>query len=206
MNKKILNIVLLIVSLISLGFLIGHLLKQPIFMGITTYLIIKILSIILISCSLIGLILKLIFKKQNFYTIFFSLLIICSVLGISYLLKPAYEIIVPENYVGEVNLILSNVKENRLTLDENGIGYINKKTFNKTFNPIILQKDTIIGERIEGFNTPTFWSKLITTTSDGKIFAALNFVIPPENKNGEYQYNDTMDLSKLVDYKLVLAE
>lgn len=45
-------------------------------------------------------------------------------------------------YRGEINLILSNVKENSLTIDSNGIGYINEWTFNKTYSrPIVEQVD-----------------------------------------------------------------
>jgi hypothetical protein len=39
--------------------------------------------------------------------------------------KSEYKIIVPNGYIGKVCLIKSNVTSNILTLDSNGIGYIN---------------------------------------------------------------------------------
>lgn len=48
-------------------------------------------------------------------------------------------IIVPKGYRGEINLVLSNVEKDILTVDSNGIGYITKRTFDK-----ILQKPTVL--------------------------------------------------------------
>lgn len=207
MKKRNLNIALIIVSLISLGYLINLLLKLPAFMLVSTSMKIMILSTILIGSFIFGLILKFIFKKINFKTIFFSLLTICSLIGIVYFFTPTYKIIVPKNYVGEVNLILSNVKENLLILDKNGIGYINQKTFKQTFKPIIIQNGNKINKRAIGYSPSTFWSKLITTTSDGKKIEALNFLIVPDNDNdNDKKQNDNFDLIKLVDYELVLTE
>jgi len=168
----------------------------------SNYLTIMILSSILIGSLIIGLILKAIFKHHSFKTILLSLLTISSVIGVFYLHKPTYEIIVPENYIGEVNLILSNVKNNRLILDENGIGYINKITFNKTFNPKIIQNGIEINERAVGFNPSTFWAISKTTTTNGKEIKALNFEIVPKDKIGEKQYYHT-ELSKFVNDKLI---
>ncbi|MDW5290556.1 hypothetical protein [Formosa sp. PL04] len=164
-----------------------------------------ILSIILFGSLIIGLIIKAIFKHYSFKTLLLSLFTICSVIGIFYLHKPTYDIIVPENYIGEVNLILSNVKENRLILDENGIGYINKVTFNKTFNPKIIQNGIEINERTVGFNPSTFWAISKTTTKNGKEIKALTFEIVPKDKIGEKQYYHT-ELSKFVNDKLITAE
>lgn len=58
------------------------------------------------------------------------------------LYSPTLTIIVPNNYKGEINLFLSNVDDNILTVDSNGIGYLNKWTFNKTYKrPNIVQVD-----------------------------------------------------------------
>jgi hypothetical protein len=205
MKKRNLNLILILLSIISIGFLTVQLLKQPTFMLGSSYLTIMILSFILIGSLIIGLILKAIFKQHSFKTILLSLLTIFSVTGIFYLYKPTYDIIVPENYIGEVNLILSNVKDNRLVLDGNGIGYINKITFNKTFNPKIIQNGIEINERAVGFNPSTFWAISKTTTITGKEIKALTFEIVPKDKIGKKQYYHT-ELSKFVNDKLIIDE
>jgi len=51
------------------------------------------------------------------------------------------KIIVPESYTGQVILIKSNVKNNILTVDTNGIGYLNEWTFNKLIiKPIVVDE------------------------------------------------------------------
>ncbi len=37
----------------------------------------------------------------------------------------------PENYIGQVSFISSNMPENMLAPDSNGIGYMNERTFNR---------------------------------------------------------------------------
>ena len=54
-----------------------------------------------------------------------------------HLYSPTLKIIVPDGYTGEVNLVLSNVDKNILTLDNNAIGYLTKWTFNKTYSQLL---------------------------------------------------------------------
>ena len=166
------------------------------------YLTLMFLTILLITCGLFGLLLKALFKKLSFNTLFLSTLAVVSLIAIFYLHKPTYEIKIPEGYTGEVNLVLSNVKENRLSVDSNGIGYINQRTFTNTFHPIILQDGKDITDRTVGFNPSTFWG-VTKTTFNGKVIKSLNFEIVPDNKKGEKQYYNT-DLSKFVDTSIVL--
>ena len=70
------------------------------------------------------------------------------------------KIIIPKNYQGKITLVLSNVKSDNLNVNENGIGYITKQTFDGTYyKPIVLETDgTNISDRIVGFNSSTFWA------------------------------------------------
>jgi hypothetical protein len=68
--------------------------------------------------------------------------------------SPTLKIIVPENYTGQVSLIKSNVTENILTVDSNGIGYLNKWTFNKLYSkPIVVgENGKDLTKQCVGFN------------------------------------------------------
>ena len=51
-------------------------------------------------------------------------------------------ITVPKNYQGQITLVLSNVNKDILKVDENGIGYITKQTFEKARSkPIVVETD-----------------------------------------------------------------
>ena len=61
------------------------------------------------------------------------MIVTLSFVGFHYqLFSPTLEIRVPNGYVGEIDLVLSVVDENMLTVDSNGIGYLNSWTFFKT--------------------------------------------------------------------------
>ncbi len=95
---------------------------------------------IILGCLIVSGILKLIFKKISYLTFFFATLSF-SFLAFHYkLYSPTLEIIVPNDYRGEVYLVLSNIDHNILIIDQNGIGYLNEWTFNKTYTrPVVKQ-------------------------------------------------------------------
>jgi hypothetical protein len=72
--------------------------------------------------------------------------------------QPKLKIIVPENYFGKIILVLSNVDRDILTVDSNGIGYITKHTFDKTYTkPFVIEKGgTDISNQAVGFNISAF--------------------------------------------------
>lgn len=111
------------------------------------------------------------------------------------------EVVVPNGYTGQVCLVKSNVKENELVLDSNGIGYINESTFNSLkFKPIvqdILGKD--LSENCVGFNPTAFWGIGKSQSSESKkVINYVCFEIVPDSLKGKKQYY-TKDLFKLVD-------
>lgn len=116
-------------------------------------------------------------------------------------------IVVPKGYCGEINLVLSNVDEDILKVDENGIGYITKETFGKRLSrPIVLEEDgTNVSDRSVGFSPSAFWaigeSSHATSWNDTRMqrtIKTLSFELVPKEKKGEKQYYST-DLWGLVD-------
>jgi hypothetical protein len=116
--------------------------------------------IIVLVCLILTAILKRIFKTLSFLTILF----LTTTIGFTYfhyeLYSPTLTIVVPTNYSGEVDLVLSNVTDNILSLDTNGIGYIDQWTFDKTYTrPIVIDQDgNNLDSLLVGFNPSSFWS------------------------------------------------
>lgn len=158
---------------------------------------------IILGCLILTGILRLFFKQTSFLTILFVTVTV-SFLAFHYqLYSPTLTIKVPNGYRGEINLILSNLKDNILTVDSNGIGYLNEWTFNKTYSrPIVEQVDgKNLDENLVGFNPSTFFGKSI---GDGNAIRSLSFKIIPENKTDDkYSTPDWMDK---VDKKLILLK
>jgi len=190
----ILSVGLLTTLLLKLTTVPGGMILSGLFLG-GMYIV----GIIIVSLILSGL-LKLIFKKTSYLTIFFITTSI-SFLAFHYqLYSPTLTIIVPNDYKGEINLVLSNVDDNILTVDSNGIGYLNKWTFNKTYTrPNVVQVDgKNLDKNLVGFNPSTFFGR-----SGGDGMQILRFEIVPDDKIGQKQYY-SKNLTNLVDKELVL--
>jgi hypothetical protein len=199
---KNLRLLFSITSVISVGVLTYEITGLQTDILSPVYYLILFLIAITITSFIFGGISKLLLEKISFKTIFYFLFTLLSILSILYIHRPSYKVIVPDNYIGDVNLILSNVKENKLELDANGIGYINLKTFNKTFIPIILQNGIEINNRAVGFSKSGFWGKAQFSTNDGKTIQSLRFQIVPDHRIREKQ-NYHKDLSGLINNKLI---
>jgi hypothetical protein len=158
-----------------------------------------IVGIIIVSLILSGL-LKLIFKKISYLTLLFITTSI-SFLAFHYqLYSPTLTIIVPKGYKGEINLVLSNVDDNILTVDSNGIGYLTKWTFDKTYSrPIVKQTDgTNLDEYLIGFNPSTFFGKGKICCVEKREIQSLSFNIGTK-PHLEDEYFESKNLTELVD-------
>jgi len=181
------SLILLISLLIVLSRVPGGIVLSGFFIGC------MIIVGVMIGCLLVGLILKSIFRNYSFLTIYSILTAVCFIALHYYFYSPTLRIVVPKGYVGPVNLVLSNVDKNKLVLDSNGIGYINKWTFEKTYTePIVTETDgTKINDRCVGFNPSTFWGKGYSTISESNIkIHSISFEIVPADKKGQKQYYD----------------
>jgi hypothetical protein len=148
----ILSVLLLITLLYKLKDIPGGMILSGLFLGL------MMLVGIILGCLIFAGILRLIFKRMSFLTLLFIMTTISFSAFHYKLYSPTLTIIVPNGYSGEINLVLSNVKENILTVDSNGIGYINEWTFNKTYSrPIVKQIDgKNLDKSLVGFNPSNF--------------------------------------------------
>jgi energy-coupling factor transporter transmembrane protein EcfT len=115
------------------------------------------ISITFCVSFILGFLVKKILKSKwhalTFASIF--IIIICSTFYISQY-KPAYEIIVPGNYVGEVKLFVSNEKGNDFAINKYGIGYIDRETFEKGFYPKIIKGNIDITKQAKEYSKGAF--------------------------------------------------
>ena len=160
-----------------------------------------IVALILIGGLILTWFTKLIAKKLPFWTVYFTFTAIAFAVFHYQLYSPTLIIVVPPNYTGQVSLIKSNVTENILTLDSNGIGYLDEWTFNQTYSkPIVMDVNgKNLEEQLVGFNNSSFFAIGTSTTSENQSdIKSKSFEIVPEDKEGIKQYYHT-NLSKLVD-------
>lgn len=119
------------------------------------------------------------------------------------LYSPTLRIVVPENYSGKISLVLSDVKDNILVVDSNGIGYLNQWTFDKTYTkPIVVDTNgKNLAEFCVGFNPSTFWALGKACCIGGQQLLYKSFTVQ-EGKSLDNRYKATF-LIELVDLKLI---
>tara|TARA_B110000211_G_scaffold231093_1_gene291964 strand:+ start:2399 stop:3034 length:636 start_codon:yes stop_codon:yes gene_type:complete len=140
-------------------------------------------------------------KKLDFWTVFFALTTISFCVFHYQIYSPTLKIIVPENYTGQVCLVKSTVPEDILTLDSNGIGYLNHRDFGDSYTkPIVVDtKGNDLSKQCVGFNPHTFYALGTSSGSDKSYkIISMSFDLVPEDKIGIKQYYNT-DLMDLVD-------
>jgi hypothetical protein len=155
---------------------------------------------IIVGCLIFSGLLRLIFKRISFLTLLFITTTV-SFLAFHYqLYSPTLTIIVPNGYTGEINLVLSNVDDNILTVDSNGIGYLTEWTFDKTYSrPIVKQTDgKNLDKYLIGFNSSTFFGKGKTCCVEKRAIQSLSFKIGTKPYL-EDEYFASKDLTELVD-------
>lgn len=185
---------LLITLLIKLTNVPGGMILSGLFLGG------MMIAGIIVGCLIVSGILTLIFKRISFLTILSTTTTI-SFLAFHYqLYSPTLTITVPNGYRGEINLVLSNVEENILTVDSNGIGYLTEWTFDKTYSrPIVKQTDgKNLDEYLIGFNPSTFFGKGKTCCVGKREIQSLSFTIGSK-PHLEDEYFESTNLTELVD-------
>jgi len=156
---------------------------------------------VITACIIVTAVLLLFFKRSDMSTLFAIVTTIAFLFTHYYLYSPTLKIIVPKGYTGPVTLIRSNVDENILTVDSNGIGYITNWTFKKTYStPAVFDNE---GKRLDnlcvGFNHSTFWGKgYAESTAFTYRIDYLSFEIMPDNKDKQKKYY-SVDITKLAD-------
>ena len=161
------------------------------------------IGFLIIALILTGL-LKVILKSSSFSTLLAIMTSIAFTILHYIWYSPTLKIVIPNNYTGQVTLVVSNVDKNILTVDSNGIGYITRWTFDKTYSaPIVIDKD---GQEMNhlcvGFNQLTFWANGTAISSKFKDeIKFLSFYINPKDTTGLKQnhtdFTNYLDKSKL---------
>jgi hypothetical protein len=114
--------------------------------------------------------------KSAWHTLTFTALGITAICFSFYIngYTPIFKIIVPDNFVGEVRLLVTKDKGNAFNLNNFGIGYINQKTFKNGFRPIVIKAGKDISEKIHAYETVAY-----TTLSPSKwVLEYVSFKIP----------------------------
>jgi|TARA_B110000261_G_scaffold163038_1_gene208044 hypothetical protein len=157
---------------------------------------------IIIGCLILSGLLILLFKKMSLLTLFFITTTIAFSAFQYQVYSPTLTIKVPNGYRGEIFLVLSNVKDNVLTVDSNGIGYLNERTFNLTYSrPIVEQIDGgDLDEYLIGFNPSTFFGKGNTYCVENRKIQSLSFKIGTK-PHLENEYFQSKSLTEIVDNK-----
>ncbi len=169
----VLSVTLLLTLIIKLSNVPGGMILSGTFLGGI------VLLGIMIGCLLVASIAKLIFKKMAWMTTFLILTTLSFIAFHYQLYSPTLKIKVPNGYNGEITLVLSKEKGNVLTVDSNGMGYLNEWTFNKTYSrPIVEQMD---GKNLDDFliaySPSAFFGKGKTCCIENREFQSLSFKI-----------------------------
>lgn len=106
--------------------------------------------------------------------------VFCSIFYISEY-RPNQSIIIPESYVGEVRLFVSNEKKNDFVVNKYGIGYIARETFNRGFYPKIIKGANDITKQIKEYSK----GGLATTQEDLYSYEYLSFFVLVKGQNVE---------------------
>jgi hypothetical protein len=149
------------------------------------------LAVILTGCLILAGIAKLIFKRAAFLHLF----LVFGIGGFLFfhyqLYSPPLTVVVPKGYTGEVTLVLSNVDKDILRVDSNGIGYLSKSTFDRTYRePVVIDRaGRNLNPLCVGFNPTNFWAHGTSGSSqDPEGLTYLSFEIAPKERTGQRQY------------------
>nr|WP_293304359.1 hypothetical protein [Allomuricauda sp.] len=121
-----------------------------------------------IGVSIVGAILAAflqpILKKYTFWTLF---AVVSSIITIGlhiYIYSPPLKIIVPDNFVGEINLVVHPKNEKNLKINSNGTGYITESIYlsssgNKKPNVYFKNGERVSPKRIIGYDSLFFYDR-----------------------------------------------
>jgi hypothetical protein len=159
MTKSKIQIAILTLGFFSLGLGIWAMLQIPTVILPSWYLVLIFLTITFSIALGLGFLTKILFKL-HWHTLTITSIIMtitCLTFYISEF-KPSYIIYIPDNYVGEVKLLVSKEKDNDFNINEFGIGYINQKTFKNGFRPTVIKDKENITKQIKNYSRGVYGS------------------------------------------------
>ncbi len=160
MNKLKQQIAIGTIGIISTATGIWTMLQTPTMILSPLFLVGLYLPIAFIVSLVIGFLTKALLKS-SWHTLTFTALImtvICLTFSASQY-KSSYVIIIPDKYVGEVKLLVSNEKENDFKINNYGVGYISQKTYENGFRPTIIKYGKDISKEVTGYSTGSYSSR-----------------------------------------------
>jgi energy-coupling factor transporter transmembrane protein EcfT len=194
MRRQIQNAIV-ILGLLSIALGIWTMLQIPTMILSPWYLVLIFLPIVLVVAFIIGYLLKVILNSAWHSTTFTAMVItvICLIFyGSQY--RPGYKIVIPDQYVGEVQLLVSNEQENDFKVNEFGIGYINQQTYKNGFRPIVIKAGHDISDQISGYAQGSY----ATTLGNKLSFEYLSFEIPgKKNVSAMISYDSLLKMKAI---------
>ena len=111
--------------------------------------------------------------------------------------RPTYKIYVADNFAGEVKLFRSTLDNNRLSLNNYGVGYITDKAYRQGFKPIVYQNGKDITKECETI----VQGNLAFAGVDGKSFGPFSYVgFTIGDNSGDTLWNN---LTKIIEMKII---
>ena len=196
MTKLKLQIVIAIIGLLSIALGIWTMLQTPTMILAPWFYVGLYLAIAFFPSLLFGFLTKALLRSSWHVLTFTS--IVMTVISITFCViehKPSYKIIVPDNYVGEVKLLVSNENDNDLKINQFGIGYINQQTYRNGFRSIIIKGQQDISKKVTGYSTGSYATSLLNNLS----FDYVSFEIPGKQENPEITNFDSLIMTKAID-------
>jgi hypothetical protein len=177
-----------------IGLILGILtiLRTPTVILPPWFLMVLFLPILLGASFLVGLIVKYLTKsgwsRFTFTSLFIGLF--CMAFYVSEY-RPTHRIIVKSNFSGQVKLLLAKGEEDDFELNDYGIGYVSKATYQSGFEPVVERSGSDITDEIKDLS----FGSMTSASVDGKgigPYKFLGFKVPgqsPDSLN-----NDLLDL------------
>ena len=196
MRKSKLQIAIVITGLLSTILGVRTMLQIPTMILAPWFLVGLYLPIVFFISLLAGVLTKALLKSGWHVLIFTSITmtVICFTFYISEY-KPTYKIIIPDNYAGEVNLLVTDEKNNDFNINKFGIGYINQPTYKNGFHPIIIKGQQDISKEIHHYSTGSY----ATTSMSNVSFNYVSFKIPGKHETPEIMSVDSLIALKAID-------
>jgi hypothetical protein len=187
--------IIIALGILSLGVGIWQMLQTKTMILPSWFLLLVSLPCTLLVSFALGFMAKKILNSKwqtlTFASIF--VIIFCSIFYVSRY-RPVYTVVIPDGYVGEVRLLVSNEKENDLFINKYGIGYIDKKTFDEGFYPKIIKGDNDITKQVKEYSK----GALATTSEDVYSYEYLSFSVLGKGENVEDK-----DIEELIKIKAI---
>jgi hypothetical protein len=194
MGRQI-QIAIVILGLLSIALGIWTMLQIPTMILSPWFLVLIFLPIALFVAFFIGFLLTILLNSA-WHPMTFTALVITAICLTFYIsqYRPGYKIIIPDQYAGDVQLLVSNEQKNDFKVNKFGIGYINRETYKNGFRPIVIKAGHDISDQISDYS----YGSYATTSGNQLSFDFLSFEIPgKKNVSGMLSYDSLLKMKAI---------